>query len=217
MTQMMCFKFSWNQEIICQFYSTLYFDADGQRLLWMTNGQRCVITIQEIARMLGIEHQLTMLLEGRIHTYNVLKLNKMQSMYAPGVAATPPKIWNILPELNTLHYLLHATMTPRIGDVTVCPQYERSLIPFYVQKKRFLVFDFILQEIINISRIGPRSCGYPPQIMMLIERVIHREFLKDQEITNLKPQNLIAPTISMDVPSSSAAPRHPCDRVPPGG
>jgi phage terminase large subunit len=38
MTKMMCFKYSWNREIICQFYSTLYFDADGQRLLWMTDG-----------------------------------------------------------------------------------------------------------------------------------------------------------------------------------
>jgi hypothetical protein len=49
MTKMMCFKYSWNQEIICQFYSTLYFDADGQTLLWMTNGQRYAITICEFA------------------------------------------------------------------------------------------------------------------------------------------------------------------------
>jgi phage terminase large subunit len=36
--KMMCFKYSWNKKIICQFYATLYFVADGQRLLWMTNG-----------------------------------------------------------------------------------------------------------------------------------------------------------------------------------
>jgi hypothetical protein len=33
MTKMMCFKYSWNKEIICQFYSTLYLDADAQTLL----------------------------------------------------------------------------------------------------------------------------------------------------------------------------------------
>jgi hypothetical protein len=33
MTKMMCFKYSWNKEIICQFYYTLYFDADVQTLL----------------------------------------------------------------------------------------------------------------------------------------------------------------------------------------
>jgi hypothetical protein len=42
--------------------------------------------------------------------------------------------------------------------------------------------------------------------MMPIERVTGREFLKDHEITNLKPQNLTAPIITMDVPSSSVAP-----------
>jgi hypothetical protein len=128
MTKMMCFKYSWNREIICQFYSTLYFDADGQRLLWMTDGQRCAITIHDFAQMLGLVHQLTMPLEARIHTYNVLKVGDVQFMYAPGVAATPPKIQNFLPELNTLHRLLRATLTPCIGDATACPQYESNLI-----------------------------------------------------------------------------------------
>jgi hypothetical protein len=59
-TAMMRFKYYWNKEIICQFYATLYFDTNGQRLLWMTDGNRCVITVREFARMLGLEHQLTM-------------------------------------------------------------------------------------------------------------------------------------------------------------
>jgi hypothetical protein len=83
-------------------------------------------------------------------------------MYAPGAMATPPKIQNFLPELNTLHRLLCATLTPHIGDATTCPQYERNLIQFYVQKKQFSVFDFIHQEIINISRTTLHSCGYAP-------------------------------------------------------
>jgi hypothetical protein len=83
-------------------------------------------------------------------------------MYAPGAVATPPKIRNFLPELNTLHCLLHATLTPHIGDATACPQYERNLIQFYVQNKHFSVFDFILQEIISISKTTLYSCGYAP-------------------------------------------------------
>jgi hypothetical protein len=42
--------------------------------------------------MLGLEHQLTMPPEARIHTYNVLKLDEMQFMYAPEAVAHPPKI-----------------------------------------------------------------------------------------------------------------------------
>jgi hypothetical protein len=58
----------------------------------------------------------------------------------------------------------------------------------------------MLQEIISISKTALRSCGYAPQIMMLIERVTSRDFLKDREITNLKPQNLIAPLLWLLAP-----------------
>jgi hypothetical protein len=29
MTKMLRFNYDWNKEVICYFYSTLYFDADG--------------------------------------------------------------------------------------------------------------------------------------------------------------------------------------------
>jgi hypothetical protein len=145
--------------------------------------------------------------EARIHTYNVLKLDEMLFMYAPGVVAHASKVQNFIPKLNTLHHLLLATLTPRIGDATACPQYERNLIQFYVEKKPFSVFDFILVKILSISRTTLCSCGYAPQIMMMIEKVTGIAFVKDVEITDLKPQFPVAPIITMDVPSTSADPR----------
>jgi hypothetical protein len=47
----------------------------------------------------------------------------------------------------------------------------------------------MLQEVISISRTTLHSCRYALQIMMMIERVTGWEFLKDHEITDLKPQN----------------------------
>jgi hypothetical protein len=79
----------------------------------MTDGQRCAITVHEFAQMLVLEHQLTMEPEAQIHSFSV------------------PKIQNFLPELNILHHLLRATLTPCIGDATTCPQYERNLIQCY--------------------------------------------------------------------------------------
>jgi aromatic ring-cleaving dioxygenase len=92
MTQMMSFKYDWNEEIICQFYATFYFDADRQKLMWMTARQRYECIVRRFARMLGHEHQLTMEPEARIHTYNVLKLEQMQFMYAPDTTAHLLKI-----------------------------------------------------------------------------------------------------------------------------
>jgi hypothetical protein len=58
----------------------------------MTDGQGCVIIVCEFARMLGLEYRLTMEPEARIHSFNVLKLDEMKFMYAPGAVAHPPKI-----------------------------------------------------------------------------------------------------------------------------
>jgi hypothetical protein len=75
-----------------------------------------------------------------------------------------------------------------------------------MEKRHFSVFDFILSEIISISRTALRSCGYTPKIIMIIEKVSKIEFLKDNEMTDLKPRFPNEPVISMDVPSSSTGP-----------
>jgi hypothetical protein len=56
MTKMMSFKYDWNEEIISQFYATFYFDAKGQKIMWMTVGQQYEYTVHHFARMLGLEH-----------------------------------------------------------------------------------------------------------------------------------------------------------------
>jgi hypothetical protein len=156
--------------------------------------------------LLGLEHQLTMESNNRIHTYNILKKEEMPFMYTPGARANPPKIQNFLPELNYLHRLLRATLALRIGDDTTCPQYERNLIKYYMEKKQFPIFDYILVEILNIPKTALRSYAYAPQIMMMIEKVTDIEFVKDFEITDIKPQAPTTSTYSPDVSSSSAAP-----------
>jgi hypothetical protein len=45
LTKIMSFKYDWNKEIICQFYATFYFDADAQKLMWMTDVLQYEITI----------------------------------------------------------------------------------------------------------------------------------------------------------------------------
>jgi hypothetical protein len=77
LTKIMSFKYDWNKEIIYQFYATFSFDVDAQKLMWMTDGQRYEITVQDFTWLLGLKHQLTMEPEAWIHTYGVLKLDDM--------------------------------------------------------------------------------------------------------------------------------------------
>jgi hypothetical protein len=43
LTHIMQFRYNWNNEIITQFYSTLYFDKQEQIFKWMTKGRRFAI------------------------------------------------------------------------------------------------------------------------------------------------------------------------------
>jgi hypothetical protein len=126
LTNMMCFKYDWNNEIIFLFYSTLFFDIDGQRMIWMTDKQKYEVITREFAILLGLEHHLEM--PTKIHDERILDEDQMLFMYAVGDEAHPPKTQNFLHELNTLHHLFRVTMAPRIGDATACPQYEQNLI-----------------------------------------------------------------------------------------
>jgi hypothetical protein len=39
-TDLLQFRYNWNQEVIAEFYSTLFFDKKERIFMWMTNGRR---------------------------------------------------------------------------------------------------------------------------------------------------------------------------------
>jgi hypothetical protein len=92
MIKMMSFKYDWNEKIICQFYTTLYFDAAGQKMMWLTAQQQYECTVHRFARMLGFVHPLTIEPKSWIHMFNVFKLDDMKFMYAPRAKTRPLKI-----------------------------------------------------------------------------------------------------------------------------
>jgi hypothetical protein len=145
-------------------------------------------------------------MESRIHNERILNKEEMMFMYALGAEAHPPHTQNFFPELNTLHHLFRATLAPHIGDATTCPQYERNLIMFYVERNLFCVFDYIVSEIINISMSPLQSYDYAPQIMMMIEKISGITFVKDMFITDIKPQAPTKPIITQAMPPPAATP-----------
>jgi hypothetical protein len=73
-----------------------------------------------------------------------------------------------------LHWLLWKTLSPREGDSSRVPQYEKSILHVISEEERFNVFDFIFQEIWNVTISNNRSCAYAPYIMKMIEKVIKK-------------------------------------------
>jgi hypothetical protein len=47
------FRHNWNQEVIAEFYSTLFYDKKEMIFMWMTNGRRFHVQLPALLRFLG--------------------------------------------------------------------------------------------------------------------------------------------------------------------
>jgi hypothetical protein len=53
-TDLLQFMHNWNQEVITDFYSTLFFDKKERIFMWMTNGRRFNVKLTQFAHILGL-------------------------------------------------------------------------------------------------------------------------------------------------------------------
>jgi hypothetical protein len=68
------------------------------------------------------------------------------------------KVEGFKPLFFVLHRLLRKTLSPREGDSSRVPQYERNILHAISEEEMFNVFDFIFQEIWNVTVLNNRSC-----------------------------------------------------------
>jgi hypothetical protein len=64
-TDLLQFTHNWNQEIISEFYSTLFYDKKERIFMWMTNGRRFHVKLAQFAQILGLSSQLDIPICGR--------------------------------------------------------------------------------------------------------------------------------------------------------
>jgi hypothetical protein len=79
--EVLAFKMDWNNEIIAQFYATLYFEECGEtrKLHWMTEGQWYEVSYAQFARLLGFRRKDAS--RARIHMALKLDARKIKFMY----------------------------------------------------------------------------------------------------------------------------------------
>jgi hypothetical protein len=52
-TELLQFRHNWNQEVIVEFYSTLFYDKKERIFMWMTKGRRFNVKLSPLLRFLG--------------------------------------------------------------------------------------------------------------------------------------------------------------------
>jgi hypothetical protein len=72
-------KYDWNDEVILQFYSTLYLDKKSNKLFWMIEDEIYSISLVRFAAILGLQDHTRY--PKKLHDDHVIELNRMCIMY----------------------------------------------------------------------------------------------------------------------------------------
>jgi hypothetical protein len=78
-TDLLQFRHNWNQEIISEFYSTLFYDKKERIFIWMTNGRRFHVKLAQFAQILGLSSQLD--IPKKLHSGWVMIPREITLMY----------------------------------------------------------------------------------------------------------------------------------------
>jgi hypothetical protein len=122
------FQKNWNNEIIAQFYATLYVEerGDTRKFHWMTEGRRYEITFEQFARLFGFGRNDANRIN--IHFASRLDGSRMRFMYPGSKRGNTGTTSDLLPFYAYLNHLFRRTMTPREGDSSNIPSYNRNLL-----------------------------------------------------------------------------------------
>jgi hypothetical protein len=149
------FKKNWNNKVIAQFYATMYFEdhENTRKLHWMTDGQWYEVSYAQFARLLGFGWKDAS--RPRIHLAVKLEARKIKFMYPTNKQGNFGNIMDMLPFYAYLNRLFRRTVTPREGDGTKIPAYNKNILDAMTPNANefeFSIFDFIWEEIQTIRR-----------------------------------------------------------------
>jgi hypothetical protein len=121
-----------------------------------------------------------------------LDASKIKFLYPKSKQGNFGETTGMLPFCTYIDQLFRRTMTPREGDGTKIPAYNKNILAAMAPNANgyeFSVFDFIWEEIKAILENPLKRCGYAPYLMHLIERVTARTFLCEKEHHPLRIKN----------------------------
>jgi hypothetical protein len=141
----------------------------------------------------------------------MLEARKIKFMYPSCKQGNFGETTDMLHFYVYLNRLFRRTVTPREGDGTKIPVYNKNILATVAPNANgfeFSVFDFIWEEIKAIGIENPlKSCGYAPYLMDMIERVTAQTFICKKEHHPLRIKNdLRAPVENSRAPAPHSSP-----------
>jgi hypothetical protein len=190
----MGFRYDWNEEILAEFHSSLYYDARKIAFFWTTEGVKYGVDYMTFSRLLGLGSEDEK--RDPIHVEHQLKPNQLPALFYNPILAEAGNASTLQPFYYTMNQFFHATIDAKDGDATTLRYFACNLLARVMPGRRpFSIMDFIWNEFRRTINDPHKFLPFAPYLMYMIERVTKVTFPKDCKhvALHLRPRSSDAP------------------------
>jgi hypothetical protein len=182
---LMGLRSDYSQEVVAQFYATLYVDQDENEMHFTLGGKRFKISVHEFASLFKLRGSTTTNQFSsdlfRLHSEDELEVTKMRFMYDRAYGnINCGHTSGLTPYYKMLNLLFRYTLCPRGGDSDNISHRARNLLyQMAPGQPKFNVRHFLWNEIIICSHTSSSGCHYAPYIFMMVKHATKLDLKTD--------------------------------------
>nr|ABA98980.2 retrotransposon protein, putative, Ty1-copia subclass [Oryza sativa Japonica Group] len=207
-------KQPFDEDLIRQFYATVWVSGDCDAMKWMSGTLRCSINRREFKELLHIRFNNGDDLHDE-HTHNPFPIDHFSQFYEEGGRHTYGKVAGLRALPSVINRIVRATILPRCGNNDDIRGVAWHVIDAIMDGRRFDVINFMMKEItISKGTIG-QGIYYAPYIMRLIQSKLgqighnlkeHKEYKPRLQLSSPRAPRVSQPTFDQGASSSAAPP-----------
>nr|ABF97882.1 expressed protein [Oryza sativa Japonica Group] len=186
-------KQPFDEDLIRQFYATVWVSSDCDAMKWMSGTLRCSINRREFKKLLHIRFNNGDDLHDE-HTHNPFSIDHFSQFYEEGGRHTYGKVVDLRALPSVINRIVRATILPRCGNNDDIRGVAWHVIDAILDGRRFDVINLMMKKIaISKGTIG-QGIYYAPCIMRLIQSKL------GQIGHNLKEHKEYKPRLQLSTP-----------------
>nr|CAE05095.3 OSJNBa0009K15.15 [Oryza sativa Japonica Group] len=210
-------KQDYNEDLIRQFYATVWVAEDYSEMEWMSDTLQCSFSRRQFRRLLNILLDFGDDLHEE-HPHNPLSIDYLSQFYEDGVRYTHGNVAGLRTIPSVVNRIVRATILPRLGNNDDIRGVAWHVIDAISQARQFDIVTLMMQEIAISKGTFTQGIYYAPYIMRLIQDKLGATGQNLKKHKQYKPRlQLGAPHAPRAAPSSHPGASSSSARPPPPG
>src|SRR4051812_11096172 len=191
------FTYKYNEDLVMQFYATVYFMNDDARTMrWMSGTSVCSAPFSKFSEIIPYQFFVEPYPDFERVSETGRDKDEIAFAYKQEKSFVTSSIKDLLPTYDTLHHILRYTLTPKAGDSHNLRSLMLDIFLMVKDRKKVDVLDIMFFEIRECVHLR-KSLIYAPFIQVLIESVCPVCFIP----TSVYPVSVLKRDLNWDSPA----------------